>query len=211
MKAQIVPAILEPDQKKFDMRYQVVSKHSNFAQLDVLDGSFLPQTNFHDPDYINSISPIDLELHFMTDFGEKDLDNWDYPWVKKIIFHIEGKGDTQSTIDKIQAMGKETGISLNPETSLSAIAPYVEKMDCVQVMTIHPGAMGTPFLPETLDKVREIKKLYPQLEIEVDGGMNPENARLAAEAGATKIVVGSYLKNEEFISRLEELKKAVTN
>jgi len=211
MKTVIIPAILEPDQKKFNERFRAINGHSQVVQLDILDNSFLPHEDFHDPLYIDSLKPDkDFELHFMTDLVSGKLPLWNYSWVKKVIFHAEAHGDIKSTIAEIKAMGKQAWLAINPGTSVKAIVPFLHDLDGVQVMTINPGQMGTPFLPETIEKIAELVAIRPQLAVEVDGGINPETIKRAAAAGASSFVVGSYLKNDEFQARLGDLKKSLS-
>ncbi|PIR97552.1 MAG: hypothetical protein COT91_00800 [Candidatus Doudnabacteria bacterium CG10_big_fil_rev_8_21_14_0_10_41_10] len=206
MKTEIIPSILVKNENEFDKRYRVVSQHAKTAQLDVLDNSFLPYSSFHDVEYIATLKPkINIEVHFMINNVAGELPKWNYSWVSKIIFHIEATPNAEILIETIKSMGKKVGIAINPETSVLQIQPYIKKVNTVLVMTVHPGRNGAPFVPETLEKVKEIRNENPKVNIEVDGGMNLENVKSAKDAGANLFVVGSYLSGEKFGERLKEL------
>ena len=99
---------------------------------------------------------------------------------------------------------------INPPTKVGVIAPYLDKLDEVLVMTVYPGAYGAEFLPETLDKVKELRKLKPDLNIEVDGGITEKTIQQALEAGANLFVSGSFImKSEQPEQSFEELKKLI--
>ncbi len=206
MKIGIIPSILEPTKDKFVERYNLVSAHCKLAQLDVLDGSFLPYNNFHDPDFIAGLHPgIAFEIHFMTTDVEEKLDDWNFPWVTKILFHHEAIPHPASLIEKIKAMGKAAAVVINPETDPEKILGLLDDVGCVQVMTIHPGQNGTPFVPESVDHIRRLRQLNKNLTIEVDGGINPDTLKICRSAGADLFVAGSYLAGD-FAARLAELK-----
>ena len=135
-----------------------------------------------------------------------ELSKWNYSWVEKIIFHTEATPNPEVLIETIKSMGKKVGIAINPETPVLQIQPYIKKVNTVLVMTVHPGRNGAPFVPETLEKVKEIRNVNPKVNIEVDGGMNLENVKSAKDAGANLFVVGSYLTGDRFEEKLAELK-----
>ena len=210
MNPQIVPAILEPTKEKFDQRYHAVAPHVQKVQLDVLDGTFQPNIDFHDPEYIDKLNPsVKFEIHFMINNVLDILDQWNYDWVEKIIFHLEAEGDTRKTIDAVKNSGKRVSLAINPETVVNKLQTYLGDLDSVQVMTIHPGAMGTPFVPETIEKIKAIRQLDQNIPIEVDGAMSPQTIKLAVDAGANLIVSGGFIKNNAVKESLEQLKKAI--
>lgn len=210
MSAQIIPSLLAPDRSAFSDRLRVVSRRAAIAQIDVLDGSLVPYKDFFDPAAIDSMRPrIEFEAHFMTRDPAKKLAFWNYPWVKKIIFHIEAEKHPESVIAAIKRMGKLPGLAVSPNTPLERVLPYLDKLDTVLVMTVYPGRNGAKFLPRTVEKIRRLRKIAPGLNIEADGGINPKTAKLCAAAGANLLVAGSFLKNEDFKEKFQELKKAI--
>ena len=106
--------------------------------------------------------------------------------------------------------GKKAGIGINPETSIDRIKKYLAKVKQITVMTVHPGRYGAKFLPDVLKKVRQIRKIRPNLDIEVDGGINPDTIKKALNAGANKFVCGSYIQKAKDVKKaINTLKKEV--
>ena len=129
-------------------------------------------------------------------------------WIKKnwkiadmILVHIESCKEPKKIIELVKNKGKKISFVLNPETSVEKIKPYLDKIDQVLIMTVNPGFYGSPFLPETLDKVKELRKLKPNLDIEVDGGIDSTTIKQAYEAGANLFVSGSYLQKSEDVRK----------
>lgn len=201
----IVPALIAKSQDELDERLNRVKQHATLFQLDVMDGMFVPNRSL---DFDFTV-PKDLafEAHLMIhnpgDWIEKHGEK-----VQTILPHIESCQDPEGIIRRWRGK-KKVGFVLNPETPLKIIEHMLDRIDQVLVMTVHPGFYGSPFLPETLDKVRELRALKPDLPIEVDGGITPETIRAAHEAGANIFVSGSYIVKAEdvkgAVSTLEHL------
>lgn len=210
MDIQIIPSILEETKEKFDARYRAVSPHVQTVQLDVLDDTFLPNKNFYDPEHIDQFKPqIDFEVHFMIDNVIAVLNKWNYSWVKKIIFHVEANQNHTEILAKIKEMEKLSGVAINPETPFSKIGNLINLVDTVLVMTVQPGRNAAPFLPETIEKVREARAMSDDFNIEVDGGMSPKTIKMAFKAGANLFIAGSFIKNDSVVESIEELKRAI--
>jgi ribulose-phosphate 3-epimerase len=206
MIARIIPSILTPNFSQFVARYRAVAS-AGLAQLDVLNGSFVPYRDFCDPKKINGLNPaLSLEVHLMVRNLEREIPHWHYPWVKKIIFHLEATDDIEKCLQLIKRMKKLSGIALNPKTPVKAIFPFMAKIDTVLVMSVFPGRNSQKFLPAALFKVRALRKKSQRLNIEVDGGLNPQTVQKCARAGANLLVVGSYLDNARFKERMKSLK-----
>jgi len=210
MSVQVIPSILVKSKRAFDRRFSVVNRSVRTAQLDVLDNTFLPFKSFRDSKYIHSKRPrVGFEVHLMINNVGSSLKNWDYPWVKKIIFHLEAEDKPEFAIWKIKTLKKKVGIAINPPTPASALKPYLKQIDTALVMTVHPGRNGAPFVPAAVSKIRQIRQWDKKVKIEVDGGLNPATAKQCVRAGAGLLVVGSYLKNEIFLQRLKELRSVL--
>jgi ribulose-phosphate 3-epimerase len=114
-----------------------------------------------------------------------------------ITFHIESESDVRKTIDKIHSMGKKAGLSIRPKTPVDVLIPYLNILDMVLIMSVEPGFGGQEFIVDSLQKVRELKKLIDdsgrKIDIQIDGGINDDTAKLAVEAGVNVLVSGSYL------------------
>ncbi|MBI4054267.1 MAG: ribulose-phosphate 3-epimerase [Candidatus Doudnabacteria bacterium] len=210
MKNVILPSVLTKTQRQLKTRLQIVSRYTERAQLDVLDGSFLPYRDYHDPAYITALRPqVSLEVHLMVGDVLGKLSNWNRFWVKKIIFHAEAVSNHRAVIGSIGKLKKKAGMALNPETPLAIVLPYVSILDTVLIMTVKPGRNAAPFVASVMSKIKNLRKKNRRVNIEVDGGINPDTARLCVRAGANLLAVGSYLKNEIFAERWRRLNEAI--
>lgn len=208
MKPKIVPAIIAKSQIELDEMLEKCVGKVDRVMLDVMDGRFVLNTSL-DFDF-SLIDSLEYEAHLMVlnplDFLEKIDDK-----VQTIIFHVETLENISADMNTVIAKGLKLTLALNPETDVDVIKPYLNKVDGVLVMTVIPGKYGSRFLPETLEKVKTIRKMVKKINIEVDGGMTPENVRAAREAGANIFASGSFLlKSDDFGSALSELKKAAS-
>lgn len=205
MKKTIVPAIIAKSAEEMKASIERVQPYLSLFQLDVMDGQFVPN---HSLDF-----PFDLpqnnqyEAHLMVGNPEEWIDkNWKK--VHTILAHIESCKEPRAIIEFLKGKRK-IGFVLNPETSLRSIEEYLDQIDQVLIMTVHPGAYGSKFLPEALDKVRELRDRKSDLDIEVDGGINRDTINEAAEAGANLFVSGSYIMKadnvQEAVTRLENI------
>lgn len=194
-KVQIITAILAKSFAEFKEKISKIEKYAPLAQIDVMDGKFVPETSFAEPDKIKTIiTPCDYELHLMVSDQEKEIKRWlDFDKVQKIIFHIEAAKNYEKLIGEIKNAGKKVGLAINPEISAETIQPWISKIDNILVMGVEPGRSGQVLRSETFDKIRKIRNLNKDIEIEVDGGVNSENAPSLVEAGANTLVVGSFI------------------
>jgi ribulose-phosphate 3-epimerase len=128
-----------------------------------------------------------------------------------IIVHYESIQQPSFILHEIKTIGLKAFIALNPETSVDVIKPYINELDGVLVMTVNPGKYSSQFIEETLEKVKKIREIVPEISIEVDGGMNPKNARKAAIAGANIIASGSYIMKSEVPEKAFNKLKSVFN
>lgn len=207
MEPLIVPAIIAKSQGELDMMLDRVRGRAKRIMLDVMDGEFVENVsldfNFRLP------RGFEYEAHLMV---ENPLD-----WVEAhgdkadmAILHVETLEDVRAAVDSVREGGLEVSLALNPETELNAVLPHLDEVDGVLIMTVKPGEYGAEFLPEALDKVRRLRGIDGAIPIEVDGGMNPGNARLARSAGATIFASGSYIFKSDDVDRaIRELREAV--
>lgn len=200
MKYRIVPAIIAESQDELDDRMGKVKNHASYLQLDIMDGVFVPT---HSLDFDFKLPPADyqLEAHLMISNPEEWIDeNWKR--FDTILVHIESCKNPEKLIRTVNQKIK-LGFALSPETPLDRIKKYLDDIGQVLVMTVNPGSYGKRFLPEALDKVKELRNIKPDLDIEVDGGINPETIKGAYEAGANIFVSGSY------IMKFDNIKEAI--
>ncbi len=190
------------------MFYDLEVAKINYFHIDVMDGKFVEKdTTSVMKDYaltISHISNLGLDVHLMVENVEEFMDEYLMLEPEFLTFHIEAtktEERTKNIIEQIKDNGTKVGISISPDTSLEDIKPYLSQIHMVLVMTVVPGKGGQKLIPETLDKVRELKKYIDEngidIDIEVDGGINGETAELAKEAGANILVAGNYLITAE--------------
>jgi|FLOH01.1.fsa_nt_gi ribulose-phosphate 3-epimerase len=181
-------------------------KTADMLQLDILDGRFTPETSVW-ADIVDLLkTDLPKDVHLMTMNPEEHIQEFIDAGAARIAFHIEGTEFPESAIGQIQGAGLKAGIAIKPETPVRRIEEYLEMIDYVLIMTIHPGASGRKFMPEVLEKVRYIHAMYPHVEIEVDGGINAETGKMAADMGADILVSDSFIHNGNTEENIEILK-----
>eukprot|EP00128_Syssomonas_multiformis_P005492 Colp12_sorted_trinity150504_noHs@27386 len=151
-----------------------------------------------------------FDLHMMVSEPEKWVDDMADAGGDQFTFHIEATKDPVALIHQIKAAGMKAGVAIKPGTSVDVVKPLVELADMVLVMTVEPGFGGQKFMADMMPKVAELRRLYPTLDIEVDGGLGPSTIEAAAAAGANMIVAGSSVFNSPDPSKIIlDLRRAV--
>ena len=172
--------------------------HIKEIQLDFMDGIFVKT---HSLDF-DVILPDDFnyEAHLMVVNPKKWLNALPEK-IKKVIIHFESHENVDEVINEVRLLGKKVFIAINPNTPIESIYPYLMKIDGVLIMSVEPGQYGAKFIPETLKKIHNIKKIRNNLLVEIDGGMNPITARQAYLAGADIITSGSFIINNVNVAK----------
>ncbi len=204
MEKRIVPAIIAKNQKELDEIFRKISGHAKLVQLDIMDGKFVPNHSL-DFDFRLPGKEYRYEAHLMVE----DPDSWIQSFgndVDIIIAHYEAATSSSKTIHAIKSMGKKAALALNPETGIDQISSYLDSLDQVLIMTVHPGFYGSPFLPGVMEKIKRLRQMRPEMQIEVDGGIKPETIEMVHEAGANLFVSGSYLiKSDDIRESIKNL------
>lgn len=192
-KIWIAPSILSADFARLAEEIREVEKFGcDSIHVDVMDGHFVPNLTIGAPvvKSIRKITELPLDVHLMIDDPVRYIDDFVKAGSDYITIHVEAEKDIAGTLQKIRDAGVKSGISLRPGTPVSELKPYLELLDLILVMTVEPGFGGQSFMPDMIDKVRELRPVFNGL-ISVDGGINPETAPVALEAGADILVAGS--------------------
>ena len=170
---------------------------ADMVHLDVMDGHFVTNISFGLP-IIASLRPVTdmvLDVHLMIEKPEDYVERFIEAGADIVTFHYEAASDIPVLLDTIRMHGRRAAISVKPKTPVEVIYPYLDKCDMILIMTVEPGYGGQALIPETLDKVRalrrEIERRGLQTKIQVDGGVNEKTARDCIEAGADILVAGS--------------------
>jgi len=184
--------------------------------VDVMDGHFVPNLTIGPPviKALKKQSSMIFDVHLMISPVHKYIEAYSDAGADIITIHPEATENLKSSILKIKELNKKVGVSLNPETKVDVILEHLDKIDLVLVMSVNPGFGGQKFMPEVLNKIKELKKIQENkklnFDIEIDGGINFDNAKIAIEAGANILVSGTtiFKSNDGDIKKNIELLKS---
>jgi len=191
--SKVVPAILTDDPKALATMVHEAGKFTTYVQFDIMDGQFVPSRSITSDDLKTLSMELSWEVHLMVKQPEKYLKSFWEVGARKVVFHYEATSSPEEVISQARNLGLGVGLAVNPETPVSAIYPLVSMVDSILFLTVNPGFYGSPFLPEVLDKALELRSVYPNIEIGVDGGMKESNVAQIARMGIDVIYVGSAI------------------
>jgi ribulose-phosphate 3-epimerase len=212
-KVLIAPSIFAADFGKLaDEAKRIEDAGADSIHVDVMDGHFVPNLSLSPRALaaINRATNLPLDVHIMVynpyDYIERLIE----AGADGITFHFEATEDIDDTLAYIKRCGKKAGLAFCPETSLSMIPKYLNKCDMILIMTVHPGFGGQPFLNDMLEKIEFTRDLANKcnldVDIQVDGGITQETAKLCQRAGANVFVAGTYLFEGDMATKIKELR-----
>ncbi|MFH1856564.1 MAG: ribulose-phosphate 3-epimerase [Candidatus Omnitrophota bacterium] len=208
-KIKIAPSLLSADFGCLEKDMKEIENIVDMWHIDVMDGHFVPNITIG-PVVVKSLkgkTKLPLDVHLMISKPEKFVDSFIKAGADLLTFHIEAVPNPEKILRAIKKKGIKCGLSVNPETSIEKIKPYLKIVDLVLIMSVHPGFGGQKFINYCADKIKKIRPLYDG-QISIDGGINDITAKKAVSAGVDILVAGNYIFSaKDRKAAIEKLKK----
>lgn len=230
---KLAPSVLASDFSRLgEVAASIGNNHCDLVHLDVMDGHFVPNITMG-PMIIKAMRPYTecfFDVHLMISEPEKYIPAYAEAGADGITFHYEAVRDQilaqyaqgqelsaqslQSRVDEkmkklvsqIHDLGKKAAIAINPNTPVNCVENLLGDIDMLLIMTVFPGFGGQKFMPETMDKVKEVRRRFPQLDIQLDGGISPSNMEMVTQCGANVLVMGTaYFNSEDPVGLVEKV------
>jgi ribulose-phosphate 3-epimerase len=208
----VAPSILAADFSRLgDEIERIKAAGADWIHCDIMDGHFVDNISFG-PEIVRivrGLTSLPLDVHLMIEHPDHYVPRFVKAGANSITVHVEpeAKHDIESTLLQIQETGCRAGLTLNPETPFDLIEPFLHKIDLLLIMTVHPGFGGQSFRADQMHKVKRARSLIRKLNIEVDGGINADTAKLSIENGANVLVAGtSIFHSKDYANAIRQLR-----
>ena len=213
-KVEIVPSILSADAGRLDEQVKEAAKAgADRIQVDVMDGHFVPNLTFGPlvVEAVRRATDLPIEAHLMIERPELFIEAFAKAGATLIYIQVESTTSLYRTVMQIKELGAKAGVAINPATPVVALREILPYITTVNVMTVEPGFGGQKFIPHSPDKIQRLRALSPDVEIEVDGGIDAKTAPLVVKAGATVLVAGSAVfgHKQGIAAGIQAIRKAV--
>lgn len=201
--AQIIPTINVQSQDAFVSQLRDAELLCDLIQIDVADGEFTAWKSWNEPEVVKDIQTgARYEVHLMVKNVEKEITRWSaVPNVERMIIHFESFASPENfyaTINKLVSDANwQIGVAINPETPIDVLEPIADKINYIMLLGVNPGASGQPMQDNLIDKIQDLRIAYPDVNIEVDGGINETNIRSVVMAGANILCLGKGIFNDK--------------
>jgi len=193
-KIEVVPSILSADLSRLgDQVREAAAAGADRIQVDIMDGHFVPNLTFGPlvVEAVRQVTDLPIEAHLMIEHPELFIEAFAKAGASLIEVQVEATTSLYRTVQAIKELGADAGVAINPATSVETLREILPYIVLVNVMTVEPGFGGQKFIVHSPDKIRRLRAMAPDVEIEVDGGIDAQTAPLAVKAGATVLVAGS--------------------
>ncbi|MEQ8664530.1 MAG: ribulose-phosphate 3-epimerase [Rhodospirillales bacterium] len=214
---KIAPSILSADFARLGEEIRAIEAAScDYVHIDVMDGHFVPNLTFGPPviKALRQVTRLPFDVHLMIDPAQPHLEAYADAGADIITVHVEADKHLDRSLQMIRGFGKKAGVSLNPATPADTIAHVLDGLDLILVMSVNPGFGGQSFIPSQVEKIRQIRNMIGDrdIELEVDGGINPETAATVAAAGANVLVAGSAVFGDgNYEANIQALRQSATD
>ena len=214
-KIKIVPSILSADQERLQEEISEIENYSDLLQVDVMDNKFVPNITPQAELLKKFNTKVPLDIHLMV---KEPSEEYIMSFIKSnpklkinnITIHYEACKNPEKTLNFIKKNNIIPCIAINPKTPLEKIKKFLDKVYMVLIMTVEPGFSGQKFIEDCMEKVKELRRLKPTLDIEVDGGINDKTAPIAVKAGANVLVVSSFIfKAKDKVKAIKKILNSV--
>lgn len=208
---KVVPAILTADPAELAEGLKTLKEQTKWVQIDIMDGKFVENTSINLFELGEASEYFSLEIHLMVENPAQYFEDCKSIGAKRVIFHVEAVEDARKVLEVMEKYPFQRAIAINPPTPVSKIAPFIQMLDAVLIMSVNPGFQQQEFIANVLPKIAEIRKLKEDIVIGLDGGINESNIKQAFEAGVDYVGVGSaIMKSDDPASALSNLKEMIS-
>ncbi len=200
MEIKISPSVLASDYANLEAELKKCKDGgADLIHLDVMDGHFVPNISIGSPviKALKRVCDIPFDVHLMISDPYRYIDDFIDAGADIITFHTESESDTEKTVDKIISSSCKAALAVKPGTPVEEVFPYLDRLSMVLVMTVEPGFGGQSFMESTMPKIKRLREKCPEIDIQVDGGINPKTVKTAGRAGANVFVAGSAVFKSE--------------